>query len=230
LQLPALPAPPERNNGVVVIRALAVIVALAAPAAAQSSIKSLPAPVKAQLKQGHFWKSNCPVPLSGLRVLTVRHWGFDGHLHTGQLVVNRGAAPGLAKVFRQLRRLHFPIHHMTLNDVYGPKKERPADNDVSGSFECRDAVPSPCNGGNSTGSWSMHAYGLAVDINPVENPYVGCGQSRDKASAPYRDRSRHRRGMVTRRVIAAFQSIGWGWGGAWAGNTKDYMHFSSSGH
>jgi hypothetical protein len=75
-----------------------------------------------------------------------------------------------------------------------------------------------------------HAYGLAVDLNPVENPYVGCGQSRDPAARPYRDRSRHRRGMVTRRVVEAFRSIGWGWGGSWTGNTKDYMHFSASGH
>lgn len=213
-----------------VIRALAVILALFVPAATQASIKPLPASVKAELKQGHFWKPGCPVALSGLRVLTVRHWGFDGHQHTGQLIVNANAAAGLKSVFRQLRRLHFPIHHMTLSDVYGPVKRRPKDNDVTGSFECRDAVPSPCTGGNSTGSWSMHAYGLAVDINPTENPYVGCGESHDKTSARFRDRSRHRKGMVTRRVIAAFRSIGWGWGGAWAGNTKDYMHFSSSGH
>jgi hypothetical protein len=102
--------------------------------------------------------------------------------------------------------------------------------DVSGSFECRQAVPSPCTGGRGTGSWSMHAFGLAVDINPVENPYVGCGQSRDRAGRRFRDRSVHRRGMVTRRAIGAFASIGWGWGGAWSGNTKDYMHFSSTGH
>jgi hypothetical protein len=76
----------------------------------------------------------------------------------------------------------------------------------------------------------MHAYGLAVDLNPVENPYVGCGRSRDPASRPYFDRSRHRKGMVGRRAVRAFRSIGWGWGGAWTGNTKDYMHFSSTGH
>ena len=76
----------------------------------------------------------------------------------------------------------------------------------------------------------MHAYGLAVDLNPVENPYVGCGQSRNPAARRYRDRSRHRPGMVTPRVVKAFRSIGWGWGGSWTGNTKDYMHFSSSGH
>ena len=119
---------------------------------------------------------------------------------------------------------------MRLADVYGPKRSWPADGDVSGSFYCRQAAPSPCTGGKGTGSWSMHAYGLAVDLNPVENPYVGCGQTYDHASLPYRDRSRHRRGMVTRRVVRAFRSIGWGWGGAWAGSTKDYMHFSSTGH
>jgi hypothetical protein len=75
----------------------------------------------------------------------------------------------------------------------------------------------------------MHAYGLAVDLNPVENPYVGCGQSRDPKSRPYFDRSRHRRGMVTPAVVRSFDSIGWGWGGAWSGSTKDYMHFSATG-
>ena len=101
---------------------------------------------------------------------------------------------------------------------------------MTASFSCRKAVPSPCNGNKVTGTnWSMHAYGLAVDLNPVENPYVGCGQSRDPKARRYRDRSRHRRGMVTARTVAAFRAMGWGWGGAWAGATKDYMHFSSTG-
>ena len=135
-----------------------------------------------------------------------------------------------ARAFRKLHGLHFPIRHMRLADFYGPRRGRPRDGDVTASFECRQAVPSPCTGGRGTGTWSQHAYGLAVDINPVENPYVGCGQSRDPRTRRYRDRSRHREGMVTRRAVEAFRSVGWGWGGAWAGNTKDYMHFSASGH
>jgi hypothetical protein len=205
-----------------------VVLAFAAPF--QSSIKPLPQSVQAQLKAGGFWHRGCPVPLSGLRLLTVSYRDFDGRTQAGQLVVNRSAARPLARVFRQLYRLHFPIRHMRLDDAYGPSRGRPRDGDVSGSFECRQAVPSPCTGGRGTGSWSMHAYGLAVDLNPRENPYVGCGQSRDPAARRYRDRSRHRRGMVTRGVVNAFRSIGWGWGGAWTGNTKDYMHFSASGH
>ncbi len=209
---------------------LALPAALLALAPFHSSVQPLPQPVQTRLKTEGFWRSSCPVGLSDLRLLTVRHWGFDGRAHTGQLVVNAGAAGGLTRVFGKLYRLHFPIRHLRLADMYGPKRGRPRDGDVTGSFDCRQAVPSPCTGGKGTGTWSMHAYGLAVDVNPVENPYVGCGQSRDPTAKRYFDRSRHRRGMVTDRAIAAFASVGWGWGGAWAGDTKDYMHFSSNGH
>ena len=206
----------------------AVVVALAP--SFQSSVEPLPRSVQTQLRTVGAWHRGCPVAMSGLRLLTVSHRDFRGRTQTGQLVVNRAAAAPLARVFRRLYGLHFPIRHMQLDDAYGPRRERPRDGDVSGSFECREAVPSPCTGGRGTGSWSMHAFGLAVDINPVENPYVGCGESRDRAGRRFRDRSVHRRGMATRRMIAAFGSIGWGWGGAWSGNTKDYMHFSSTGH
>ena len=136
----------------------------------------------------------------------------------------------LATVFRKLYVWRFPIRHMQLADAYGPKRLRPPDGDVSDAFECRQAVPSPCSSGSGTGHWSEHAYGLAVDLNPIENPYVGCGQTRQHASVPYLNRSRLRPGMVTPQIVHAFRSIGWGWGGSWSGTTKDYMHFSASGH
>ena len=216
--------------------ALSLVVAAlgsATTAAADGSYRSSVRPLSAELRgrlQGESWRSGCPVPLSGLRVLTVTHLGFDGRRHTGQLVVNAGVASGLVRVFRRLYELRFPIRHMRLADMYGPRDGRPADGDVTGSFRCRQAVPSPCTGGSTNGSWSNHAYGHAIDLNPVENPYVGCGRTRDPSSAPYLDRSRLRKGMVTPAVIAAFRSIGWGWGGSWAGRTKDYMHFSTTGH
>jgi hypothetical protein len=213
-----------------VLGVFALPAALLALAPFHSSVQPLPQPVQAQLKTEGFWHSTCPVGLSDLRLLTVSNWGFDGRVHSGQLIVNAGAAGSLARVFGRLYRLHFPIRHLRLDDMYGPTRGRPRDGDVSGSFDCRQAVPSPCTGGKGTGTWSMHAYGLAVDVNPVENPYVGCGQSRDPKAKRFFDRSHHRKGMVTRKAIAAFASIGWGWGGAWAGNTKDYMHFSSNGH
>ena len=211
------------------LRLLAIPLALVALQSYESTVKPLPAPLRANL-EASFWQPGCPVPLSQLRLLTVSHWGFDGQVHTGQLVVNQDVARPLAKVFRRLYDLRFPIRHMRLAHAYGPRRAYPADGDVSGSFVCREAVPSPCTGGSRSGSWSNHAYGHAIDLNPVENPYVGCGRVHDPSSAPYVDRSRRRKGMVTAAVVRAFRSIGWGWGGEWSGATKDYMHFSTTGH
>jgi hypothetical protein len=211
------------------VRLLAIPLALVALPPFLTSSKPLPAPVRSEV-EARAWHSGCPVPLSDLRLLTVYYYGFDHRAHAGQLVVNKDAVEPLTTVFRKLYAMRFPIRHMRLANTYGPQTGRPKDGDVSGSFECRQAVPSPCSGGTGTGHWSMHAYGLAIDVNPVENPYVGCGMTRDKTALSYVDRSKLRPGMVTAAVVAAFHSVGWGWGGAWTGSTKDYMHFSATGH
>ena len=210
-----------------------VVLALAGTATSanssfQHSIRPLTANEQAQLKTAHVWHPGCPVSLSQLRLLRVSAVGWDGQPYVAELVVGGDVARPLVQVFRRLYALRFPIRHMSFTQVYG--NARPKDDDVSGSFECRDAVPSPCTGGKSTGHWSNHAYGHAIDLNPRENPYVGCGMSRDPTARSYMDRSRLRKGMVTPAVLAAFHSIGWGWGGSWTGDTKDYMHFSVNGH
>ena len=161
-----------------------------------ASIQPVPAPLRAELT-GRFWHPGCPVPFARLRVLTVTHWGFDARVHTGQVVVNEHAAAPLARVFKRLYQLRFRIHHIRLAEAYGPTRSQPADGDISDAFECRQAVPSPCSGGTGTGSWSEHAYGEAVDLNPVENPYVGCGMTRDPTALRFVKRAPHRRGMVT---------------------------------
>ena len=130
-----------------------------------SVIAPVPPGVQARLT-GKYWHAGCPVGFSQLRVLTVTTWGFDGKPHAGQLVVNQDAAAKLRIVFRKLYDLHFPIQDMRIDDAY--QKDQPAY--VSDAFECRQAVPSPCSGGSGTGHWSEHAYGEAVDINPVREP------------------------------------------------------------
>jgi D-alanyl-D-alanine carboxypeptidase len=209
------------------VRLLALSALLLAAPAFHSVIRPLEPAERSQLS-ARFWHPGCPVPLSSLRLLEVSYWDFAGKPQTGELVVNRKVAAPLAKVFRQLYRLHFPIRHLRFADAYGPAGSQPRDGDISGSFECRRAVPSPC--GTGSGNWSNHAFGLAVDLNPIENPYTGCGRTRKRESLPYLNRSKLRRGMITPAVVAAFSSIGWGWGGSWAGSTKDYMHFSWNGH
>jgi hypothetical protein len=216
----------------VLVVALFAIVASAAYAA--SGIAPLSKAQRAAVLEAHEYHSGCPVKLSGVRVLTVRYYGFDRRAHWGRLVVNARFAAKLQTVFAKLYELRFPIHHMSLRYTYGPAgTPRPEDGDFTASFECRQASASPCTGATTnktTGSWSEHAYGEAIDLNPVENPYVGCGMTRDKTALSYLDRGNVRRGMVTPAVINAFASIGWQWGGAWSGSTKDYMHFSANGH
>jgi len=210
----------------------AAVAAVAAVGAFHASSTPLSPTVERDILSAHEWHSGCPVPLAHLRVLTVAYIGFDARRHVGQLVVNEDAVAPLTKVFRRLYALRFPIHHMAFADTYGPPGGRPADGDVTASFECRQASSSPCTGAanTGTGSWSEHAYGEAIDLDPVENPYVGCGMTRDKTALAFLDRSRRRRGMVTPAVVAAFRAVGWGWGGSWSGATKDYMHFSATGH
>jgi hypothetical protein len=210
------------------VRSYAITAMVVALAPFQWSAKPLPQPMKSQLEERGFWHKGCPVGLGDLRLLTVSHVGFDRRTHQGQLIVNKSAAGPLGSAFRTMYANRFPIRHMRFKDFYGPKRQRR--NDVTASFECRQAVPSPCTGGSGTGTWSNHAYGLAVDINPRENPYVGCGQSNDPTAQSYRNRGRKRPGMIGGRTVRAFAAAGWEWGGSWSGDTKDYMHFSHNGH
>ncbi len=182
---------------------------------------------KQEVKASGEWHAGCPVGLGRLRVLTTLYHGFDNRTHVGQIVVNEAVAHPLLKVFRALYRLRFPIREMSFAAMYGPHPNQ--NGDVTASFECRDAVPSPCSGNAKGTNWSMHAYGEAVDVDPRENPYVGCGMTRDKTALSYLNRKNQRPGM-NEPIVHVFASIGWGWGGSWYGSTKDYMHFSINGH
>ncbi len=214
---------------------LTVLLAAASATAAPSTsaIRPLTPAQRHAVLQAKEWHTGCPVAFSQLRVVTTRYYGFDRRTHWGRILVNAKVAPAVATVFEKLYAMRFPIHHMQFGDTYGPRTHVPKDGDFTASFECREASASPCTGATTnktTGSWSMHAYGEAIDLNPVENPYVGCGMTRDRTALSYLVRSNVRRGMVTPAVVSVFASVGWSWGGAWSGSTKDYMHFSVNGH
>src|SRR2546428_9623468 len=98
------------NKEAVIRLAIVPLVALTV-ASFHSTIRPLPAPVRAELKAG-FWQQGCPVSLAQLRVLTVTYQGFDNRAHSGQLVVNTDVAAPLARVFRKLYDLRFPMRHM----------------------------------------------------------------------------------------------------------------------
>ncbi|MFL5905614.1 MAG: M15 family metallopeptidase [Gaiellaceae bacterium] len=172
----------------------------------------------------YSWHRGCPVSPAQLRRLRLGYWGFDRRPHTGTLVVNARAVRPLTRVFSKLYAQRFPIRWMRPIDAYGGSDERSLAADNTAAFNCRYAVAS------GPKRWSVHAYGLAIDVNPVENPYLLKGRVHPRAGRTYLDRSRVRRGMAVRgRVLVnAFASAGWAWGGRWA-SSPDYQHFSATG-
>ena len=208
--------------------ALSTAAGMANAATPQTGVARLTATQRHEIEASGEWHRGCPVWMSQLRLLTYRYYGFDHSNHLGQIVVNATVAQPLSTVFAKLYTMRFPIRDGSFAAMYGPHPHQ--NGDVTASFECRDAAASPCSSSSTTHNWSMHAFGEAVDLDPRENPYVGCGMTRDKTALSYLKRSNVRPGMVTPAVQRAFASIGWGWGGSWTGSTKDYMHFSVNGH
>jgi D-alanyl-D-alanine carboxypeptidase len=171
---------------------------------------------------GVSWHAGCPVHVRGLRLLTLSHWRFDGATATGRLIVHADVAREVVGVFRRLYKARFPIRRMVPVDAYGGSDFRSIEADNTSAFNCRYV--------EGTTRWSEHAYGRAIDVNPIENPYVSGGRTSHPASVPYLDRSRRRPGMAYEGgvLVRAFDAVGWGWGGRWT-SVKDYQHFSASG-
>ncbi|CAN5619090.1 M15 family metallopeptidase [soil metagenome] len=166
------------------------------------------------------WRAGCPVGLAQLRLLQVTYHGFDGAAHTGRIVVHERWAEPVVDVFRTAYDARFPIRRMRLVDRYqGSDARSMAANNTSG-FNCRLAQGSD--------HWSRHAYGAAIDVNPVQNPYVQGPTVLPAAGEDFVERTPRRKGMVTREVRQAFADIGWSWGGDFV-TIADYQHFSAAG-
>jgi hypothetical protein len=172
----------------------------------------------------YSWRPGCPVGPPQLRRIRMPYVGFDGRAHRGQLIVNAAVAQDVVVVFRTLYDARFPIRRMVPIDAYHGSDDRSVAADNTSSFNCRAAVaPGPKH-------WSMHAYGEAIDVDTVENPYVQDGRVSHANARPFLDRRNVRRGMAVEGgvLVRAFAKIGWGWGGRWPGS-PDYQHFSSNG-
>jgi hypothetical protein len=188
----------------------------------KSSIHSIDAALAAKMRKSGSWKPGDPVSLNQLRLIKVSYLGFDQKVHIGNLVVSAIWAKRLTGVFHKLFDAHFHIRSMKLIDAFGADDHRSMKADNTSAYNGRYV--------NGTQNWSMHAYGLAIDINTVENPWVSGNDVSPPNGRPYADRSRQATGMIHAgdAVVRAFASIGWKWGGSWPGG-KDYQHFSSTG-
>ena len=181
------------------------------------------APVTAA-ELGRSWHPGCPVGPRQLRAVHVSFVGFDGRARTGAIIVHQGVTGEVTTIFRRLYAARFPIRRLEAIDRYGGSDRRSMAADNTSGFNCRYAsVPGPKR-------WSAHAYGKAIDVNTIENPYVQGGYVNPAAGRAYLDRSRCRKGMAVAGgvLVRAFAAVGWYWGGRWAG-TPDYQHFSATG-
>lgn len=170
----------------------------------------------------YSWRPGCPLGPAQLRAIRLRHWDFRGRSRVGILVVNAAEVRDVVTVFRRLYGARFPIRRMLGVEVYRGSDDRSMAADNTSGFNCRYV--------EGTRRWSEHAYGRAIDVNTVENPYVHGGLVEPPAGRAFLDRSRRRPGMATPSsvLVRAFDSVGWHWGGRWS-SAKDYQHFSASG-
>jgi hypothetical protein len=172
---------------------------------------------------GASYHAGCPVGPSQLRRIQLSYWGFDGQAHTGTLVVNADGVDAIVTAFHRLYDARVPIRQMLTVDHYGADDRASMAADNTSAFNCRYVA------GSNPPRWSEHAFGHAIDVNTLENPYVQGSYVSPPAGAAFMNRSDVRRGMAYRggTLVDAFAAVGWQWGGRWS--SPDYQHFSSSG-
>ena len=164
------------------------------------------------------------MPWRGLRYLRLSYVGFDGRTHTGELVVAAAYARDVVGVFRQLYDARWPIRRMRLVDAYGGDDDRSMAADNTSGFNCRRV--------KGSNAWSDHAFGVAIDLNPVQNPYVTGSSVAPRGSGRFAVVDRAPGALVPHGtiraddvVVRAFAAIGWEWGGSWS--EPDFQHFSA---
>jgi hypothetical protein len=170
----------------------------------------------------YTWREGCPLDWSELSLLTLTYWNFNGDAVHGQMVVNTEVADDVVTTFEGLFRIGFPIEHVALVDEYGGDDKAAMAANVTSGFNCRYV--------DGTERWSNHAFGLAVDINPLINPWARPDNVLPVEGTRYTDRSDPIPGMINEgdAIIDIFAAVGWSWGGVWT--SPDYMHFSEPGN
>ena len=175
--------------------------------------------IKNRMIKGKTYKNGCPVPLKNLRYLRIKYLDFKGKTRIGEMIVHKAVANDVLDIFSELYTIGYPIRKMYLVSEYHGSDWQSIEADNTSAFNCRSATGSK--------KWSKHSYGKAIDINPIENPYVfKSGKSSHKASKNYVKRRANHPAVALKssKIVQIFKSHGWKWGGDWNG-AKDYQHF-----
>ena len=175
--------------------------------------------IEKRMLKGISWHKGCPVSLQDLRYLRIKYLSFDKLTHVGEMIVHKEVADEVVDIFRELYTISYPIRKMKLVYHYKANDWQSIEADNTSAFNCRSATGSK--------KWSKHSYGKAIDINPIENPYVfRSGRSSHKASKKYIKRKVSHPAVILKnsKIVEIFEKYGWKWGGDWNG-AKDYQHF-----
>jgi len=190
-----------------------------------SSISPITSEIKKRMIKDNSWRKGCPFSLNDLRYLHVKYIDFRGKEMMGEIIVYKELSAEVAEIFKDLYDVGYPIKKMRLVSDYKGNDWQSIESDNTSSFNCRPATGSK--------KWSKHSYGKAIDINPIENPYISRkGHISHKVSLTYRKRV-HKESSYTDKAVLLkndkaveiFKKHGWQWGGDWSG-VKDYQHFS----
>jgi len=190
-----------------------------------SSISPITPEIKKRMIKGNSWRKGCPVSLNNLRYLRLKHINFNGKDVMGEIIVHKEVSAEVTEIFEVLYEEGYPINKMRLVSDYKGNDWQSIESDNTSAFNCRTATGSK--------KWSKHSYGKAIDINPIENPYISRkGYISHKAAKTYRERVHKNSTHVDKAVllkndnaVQIFKKYGWKWGGDWTG-VKDYQHFS----
>lgn len=186
------------------------------------SIETLPEHMSSSMKAKNIWTSECPVPITKLRLLNILHYDFDNNLLPGQLIAHEKLSTQVISIFEKLLKIQFPIEKIRLIDNYDGQDELSMSDNNSSCFNYRSIADSKII--------SMHSYGAAIDINPVQNPCIKDNLVEnelkiwpDKGKL-YLNRTNQRAGMVE-PIVSLFAKYGFTiWGGNWNAPV-DYHHF-----
>jgi hypothetical protein len=189
-----------------------------------SNIKEIDENYAKKMKAISFHEG-CPVSLVDLRIVNIKHLGFDDNIYFGDLIVHKDVAIEVSLIFEELFEIKYPIKQIAPIEKYNADDFESIEANNTSAFNCRMAE------GNN--KYSKHAYGKAIDINPIENPYIyPNGTSSHKKSKEFikredkSDNTAQNKAMLLpfSKAVLIFKKYGWKWGGDWK-VTKDYQHF-----
>ena len=187
--------------------------------------------LKKELIDHNVWKDDCPIALDRLRLLTMSYIDFEGKKHTdGKMLVLDAIADQTLAVFKELYQIKFPLARMELISKYDGDDDKSLAANNTSAF-CHRSI----TGG---GPVSLHGLGVAIDINPIQNPYLGFGggyrgtvysgkiKVLPAQGADYLNRAHVRPGMAE-LVVHIFKKHGFAdWGGDWDAGRIDWQHFA----